>query len=99
MSSSDSQDDSTLKRPSHEEICQLPNTERIRWVHQIRIFYPLWSKILAEVRRCHQMQPIAAEPPCLLLVGPSGAGKTTLVKSYAQKYPAIVTKTVTLRPV
>jgi hypothetical protein len=45
------------------------------------------------------MKAITAEPQCMLLVGPTGAGKTTLAASYARQYPAIFTDTVTLRPV
>jgi hypothetical protein len=45
------------------------------------------------------MNAIAAEPPCMLLVGPAGAGKTTLAALYARQYPAIFTETVTLRSV
>src|SRR2546421_4758452 len=84
---------------SHEEICQLPHLERIRYVELIRIRYPLWENLYTKLQRCHQMKTIAAEPPCMFLVGPTGAGKTTLAASYARKYPAIVTETVTLRPV
>jgi hypothetical protein len=45
------------------------------------------------------MREIAADPQCMLLVGPTGAGKTTLAASYTQKYPATFTDTVILRPV
>jgi Bacterial TniB protein len=84
---------------THEEICQLPHVERMPYVRQMRVHYPLWEKILGEIRRRHWMNAIAAEPQCMLLVGPTGAGKTTLAASYARQYPAIFTDTVTLRPV
>src|SRR5450755_1163482 len=99
MGESDSKHANTEKKFSREEACKLPKTERLRWVEQMRVFYPLWKDISEEIRRCHQMKIIAAEPQCMLLVGPSGAGKTTLVGSYAQQYPAIITDKVTLRPV
>ncbi len=99
MSAQDPLDESASKKLSREEICQLPNSERLRYVGRIRIFYPLWHSITNEIRRCHQLHPVAAEPECLLLVGPPGAGKTTLLASYAQGYPAIFTDTAILRPV
>jgi len=97
-------DDSNTQReaqpkPTHEEICQLPHAERMLYVKQMRVRYPLWEKILREIGKRHQMREIAAEPQCMLLVGPTGAGKTTLAASYARKYPAIFTDTVILRPV
>jgi hypothetical protein len=84
---------------THEEICQLPHLERIPYVELIRVRYPLWEKLYNKLQRCHQRKAIAADPQCMLLVGLSGAGKTTLAASYARKYPAILTETVTLRPV
>src|SRR2546421_4231628 len=87
------------KKLTHEDICQLPHLERIPYVEHMRVRYPLWEKIYTKLQRCHQRKAIAAEPQCMLLVGPAGAGKTTLAASYARKYPAIFTETVTLRPV
>lgn len=84
---------------TREQVCQLPQSERIPYVERMRIHYPLWEKLYTELQRCHQMKAIAAEPQCMLLVGPTGAGKTTLAAYYAKKYPAIFTETVTLRPV
>jgi DNA polymerase III delta prime subunit len=84
---------------THEDICQLPHLERIPYVENMRVRYPLWEKISTKLQRCHQRKVIASEPQCMLLVGPPGAGKTTLAASYARKYPAIFTETVTLRPV
>jgi len=84
---------------THEDICQLPHLERIPYVEHMRVRYPLWEQIYTKLHRCHQRKAIAAEPQCMFLVGPTGAGKTTLAASYALKYPAIFTETVTLRPV
>ncbi len=99
MSESDSQQNNDKKKFSHEEVCKLSKAERLRWVEQIRVFYPLWKEISKEIQRCHQMKAMAAEPQCMLLVGPSGAGKSTIIGSYARQYPAIFTDKVTLRPV
>jgi hypothetical protein len=45
--------------------------------------------VIEEIQRCHKAKSVAAEPQCLLMIGPTGAGKTTLISSYTQKYPVI----------
>jgi energy-coupling factor transporter ATP-binding protein EcfA2 len=72
---------------------------RLSRLLSIRIIYPRWQRILDEIGRCHEMYGIAAEPQCLLLVGPTGAGKSTLVASYAQRFPPLVSETGIGRPV
>jgi len=68
-------------------------------IEGIRVAYPRWQRIVAEIGRCQEWGPLAAEPPCLLLVGPTGAGKSTLVGSYAWNYPPVLTETGTTYPV
>lgn len=70
------------------QINDLPIAERISLVERIRVVYPRWTAILEEIERCHTMNVLAAEPQCLLLIGPTGAGKSSLVESYSQKFPA-----------
>jgi len=66
---------------------------RLSRLLSIRITYPRWQRIIDEIGRCHEMYGIAAEPQCLLLVGPTGAGKSTLVASYAQRFAPLVSET------
>ncbi len=73
--------------PTVATIRRLPPCERQPWVERIRICYPQWQQITLAIQTCHQLQPIAAEPPCLLLIGQTGVGKTTLLTSYARTYP------------
>jgi len=68
-------------------------------IEGIRVAYPRWQRIVEEIGRCQEWGPGAAEPPCLLVVGPTGAGKSTLVASYARDYPAVLTETGTTYPV
>jgi energy-coupling factor transporter ATP-binding protein EcfA2 len=72
---------------------------RLARLERIRITYPRWQRIVEEIGRCHEMSGLTAEPQCLLLVGPTGAGKSTLVASYAQQYPPLVRETGIGRPV
>jgi len=61
-------------------------------VESIRVTYPRWQGIVAEIERCQEWGPVAVEPPCLLVVGPTGAGKSTLVGTYARERPAVLTE-------
>jgi len=70
-----------------------------RRIEGIRVAYPRWQRIVEEIGRCHEWGPLAAEPPCLLLVGPTGAGKSTLVGAYTRDYPAVLTEAGTTYPV
>ncbi len=68
-------------------------------VEGIRVTYPRWQGIVAEIERCQEWAPVAAEPPCLLVVGPTGAGKSTLVATYARERPAVLTESGITYPV
>lgn len=72
---------------------------RLSRLESIRITYPRWQRIVEEIGRCHEMHGVAAEPQCLLLVGPTGAGKSTLVASYARGYAPVVDEVGIRRPV
>jgi Cdc6-like AAA superfamily ATPase len=67
---------------------ELPATERKELVERIHIKFPRFGRVLDKIAHCHQHSKIAAEPECLLITGLQGAGKTTLCKSYASKYPS-----------
>ena len=77
----------------------VPDRALLQQVESIRVTYPRWQRILDEIARCHTLGPVAAEPPCLLLVGPTGAGKSTLVGAYARAYPPALTETGATYPV
>ncbi len=68
-------------------------------IEGIRVACPRWQGIVEEIGRCQEWGPGTAEPPCLLVVGPTGAGKSTLVASYARDYPPVLTETGTTYPV
>src|SRR5690348_1944429 len=65
---------------TREDVCRLPPRERLVYVQRIHLRYPRWQAILDEIALCHEMNPVAAEPQCLLVVGPTGAGKSTLIE-------------------
>lgn len=84
---------------SIDEIRRLPSIERLIYVERLRITYPLWNEIMARLEECYELQPFAAEPPCLMLTAKTGAGKSTLFKSFAERHPAYWTKSGKIVPV
>jgi Bacterial TniB protein len=72
-----------------DDVRLLPHLQRLPYVERVRVYYPLWHEIWAQVADCYEAQPYAAEPPCMMVVGPTGAGKSTLMNIFAQRYPPI----------
>jgi hypothetical protein len=60
-----------------------------------------WSAqdILTEIERCHITNAGAVEPQCLMIVDATRSGKTKLIKTYMERYPARFTDTGTHRPI
>ncbi len=54
--------------------------------HSALIRYPRFKELHEEIERCQQLSRLAGEPHCIALEGVTGAGKSTLVKSYAQSF-------------
>jgi Bacterial TniB protein len=63
--------------------------ERISIANQVYASYPLFKQVLDDIDSCHDSPNIKGDddPDCLLLTGTTGAGKTTIYKTYAQNYP------------
>jgi hypothetical protein len=70
----------------------LPDFERKKLVEQIYITFPRLNRVCSLVEHCHHHSRIAAEPECLLITGQQGAGKTTLRRTYARRYPRRATR-------
>ncbi len=82
-----------------EEIRLLPSSQRLLWIRRLRVGHERWNETMRKVERCYQLQSIAPEPMGLLLVGPSGVGKTSVVKSFQKKYPKVLSESGTQIPV
>jgi hypothetical protein len=65
----------------------------------ILIRYPRFNKLLNNIQLCREMSKTAGEPQCIILEGVPGAGKSTLVKSYAASCSRYETPSGTKVPV
>ena len=74
-------------------------SEKLYIVNNIYIVYPRFKEILTAIDNCHHLSNLKDEPECLFLKGATGAGKTTLIKSYEQDYPKRETSDGTIVPV
>ncbi len=63
--------------------------ERIIAANQVYATYPLFNQVLDDIYECHCSPETNGEddPDCLLLIGETGAGKTTIYKTYDKRYP------------
>lgn len=82
-----------------QKLAKLPLKEKIEMVEQICIEYPHFKRLVKLIDECRQQAKIAAEPEGVLITGQPGAGKTTLRKWYAGRYPVIKAGGSTIIPV
>lgn len=55
--------------------------------HSAFINYPRLQALAQDIDLCQRTSQIAGEPHCIALEGPTGAGKTTMLRRYTQAYP------------
>lgn len=55
------------------------------------IEYPRFKELHREILRCQQISKLLDEPQCMSLEGVTGAGKTTLVRTYADSFERVMT--------
>jgi len=67
--------------------------------HAALIRYPRFNELHEDIRMCQEMSRIAGEPQCMVLEGVTGAGKSTLVRAYAETYSRYDTVSGTKVPV
>jgi hypothetical protein len=63
------------------------------------IEYPRFKELHREILQCQQISKLLGEPQCMSLEGITGAGKTTLVRTYADSFERIVTEAGVTIPV
>lgn len=73
--------------------------ELLKKVATIRIRYPLFNAILADMDRCLTESPDLREPLCMLITGDTGVGKSTLIDTFHGMHPPHSTEEGTEIPV
>lgn len=58
--------------------------ESLAQAHAVLIRYPRFNELHEDIRMCQEMSKLAGEPQCMVLEGRTGAGKSTLVRTYTQ---------------
>lgn len=72
--------------------------ERFRKINNIRVIHPYMAEIMKKLTSCHTLAMRRPEPPCMVVTGIQGVGKTTLYKTYAERYPRVETDEGTIVP-
>jgi len=82
------------------QFMSLPTDERMTLANRILMEVPGQQEALRRMEECLEgMRYEPPEPPCLLILGPSGAGKTTVVDLFKARYPRRDTDELTEVPV
>lgn len=63
------------------------------------VHYPRFNELHADIRLCQEVSRIAGEPQCMVLEGVTGAGKSTLVRTYTEMFSRYETTQGTRIPV
>jgi energy-coupling factor transporter ATP-binding protein EcfA2 len=66
---------------------------------QAIIQHPRFQELHARITECLEATVFGNEPECLCLIGETGVGKTTLVRSYAAAFPRYETELGTRNPI
>lgn len=69
------------------DYSKMSEHERCKLAENIFVEYPRLTALVNKMGHCHQYSKIAAEPECMFIGGLAGAGKTTLIDFYLEKFP------------
>lgn len=78
---------SYIKLPDKEKLLSFSFSEKLKYVDELKIYYPKMNQVLQLIEECHQSTEIYKKPQCMRISGPSGSGKTTVVSIHQKKYP------------
>lgn len=88
-----------IKLPDKEKLCSLTFEAKLKYMDELRIYYPKLNQILNLIEECHQSSNFFERPLCMRISGPSGSGKTTIIKIHHKRYPDINTPAGIEKPV
>jgi Cdc6-like AAA superfamily ATPase len=84
---------------NQKPLAEMDWREKLYIANNIYVAYPRFKEVLSAINDCHQFSNLKDEPECLFLKGETGAGKTTILRSYAQDYPRKETPDGSIVPV
>ncbi len=61
--------------------------DRINEVEFLRVVIPRHEEIRERIAQCREESRFSAEPNCLLIMGHSGVGKSTIIEHYSREHP------------
>ena len=64
-----------------------PRVSKYAQINGSVVLYPRMKNILARIEECRELSRSAREPECLLILGQSGVGKTTIKGHYLSEHP------------
>ncbi|PKN89424.1 MAG: transposase [Deltaproteobacteria bacterium HGW-Deltaproteobacteria-1] len=73
--------------------------KKIRHIENTIVLSPSFKQAIAMIRECHERSKLTTEPKCMLLIGNTGYGKTTIANHYVGQYARVVSKDGTTVPV
>ena len=91
--------DMTYPTPAKANVTDEHLTTPVERANAILIRYPRFNRLLNHIQLCRDMSRTAGEPQCIILEGVPGAGKSTLVQSYAASCSRYETPSGTKVPV
>lgn len=75
---------------SMEEIRSKPGSERMDYVEKMYVTYPRANTIIENIRHSIRINEYLPEPLCLLVTGPAGSGKTTILEKILAENPSFI---------
>ncbi|MEH7747329.1 TniB family NTP-binding protein [Neobacillus drentensis] len=74
----------------NSELTDLTLEEKIYKIKTLHVNHPRFKNAFKLIEQCHRSLEHTSDPQCMLVTGPSGAGKTTLFKSYVKTYDKVM---------
>lgn len=65
----------------------LKKIHQLKQLENARVYYPAFQRAMDKLARAHQLSLAGAAPRNLLLLGPAGTGKSTVLETYQQQHP------------
>lgn len=81
------------------KVTKPTSDEPVVVLNKVVIEHPRMSRAIKRIDKCRQMSKSAREPECMLIIGHSGVGKTTIKDHYLSKNPPKEMKSGTVVPV